>query len=321
MKIILIGPGIKPIPPKGWGAVESVVWDYYVNLKKQKHNVIILNDKNLQNVINKCNIENPDIIHIMYDDHIKIAPFLNCKIIIYTSHFAYITHPLFKTKYSGYYLSHFKQAITHKNKIYIFAISEQIRQLFIQDGFPEEKIFLVHNGAREEEFIYKEICEKPNKSIYLAKIEQRKRQYVYQTIESIDFAGNYSNSPFDIKRSNYLGEWTKPVLYKNLTNYANLVLLSDGEADPLVTKEALIAGLGVVVSECASANLDRTLPFINVIPDNKLNDLDYIKEVVERNRIQSVKNRKKIREYALNKFSWENVVKLYLKTINENINL
>ena len=27
-----------------------------------------------------------------------------------------------------------------------------------------------------------------------------------------------------------------------------LVLLSDGEADPLVTKEALIAGLGVVVS-------------------------------------------------------------------------
>ena len=319
MKIILIGPGVKPIPPKGWGAVESLVWDYYINLTKQKHNVIILNERNLQNVINKCNVENPDIIHIMYDDHIRLVPHLSCKHIFYTNHFAYITNPNFKNKCAGYYNNFFKKAITYKDKIYIFAISEQIRQLFIQEGFPKEKIFLVHNGAREEEFTYKEVCEKPNKSIYLAKIEQRKKQYLYQNNESIDFAGNYSNSPFNTKVKNYLGEWTKPVLYKNLTNYANLVLLSDGEADPLVTKEALIAGLGVVVSECASANLDRTLPFVDVIPDNKLNDLEYVKNVIYKNRIQSVKNRTQIREYALNKFSWENVIKLYLKTINENI--
>ena len=28
MKIALIGPGIMPIPPDGWGAVESLIWDY-----------------------------------------------------------------------------------------------------------------------------------------------------------------------------------------------------------------------------------------------------------------------------------------------------
>ena len=32
MKIILIGPGGTTIPPNGWGAVESIVWDYYQEL-------------------------------------------------------------------------------------------------------------------------------------------------------------------------------------------------------------------------------------------------------------------------------------------------
>ena len=27
MKISIIGPGIMPIPPIGWGAVEILVWD------------------------------------------------------------------------------------------------------------------------------------------------------------------------------------------------------------------------------------------------------------------------------------------------------
>ena len=56
------------------------------------------------------------------------------------------------------------------------------------------------------------------------------------------------------------------MLYKGLTHYGNLVLLSDGEADPLVVKEGLMAELGVVISECASSNLDKDLDFITIIP-------------------------------------------------------
>ena len=48
MKICLVGPGYKPIPPVGWGAVESVIWDYYVNLKKMNLDVDIINNKNLR---------------------------------------------------------------------------------------------------------------------------------------------------------------------------------------------------------------------------------------------------------------------------------
>ena len=34
MKLVIIGPGIMPIPPKGWGAVESLIWDYKIFIEK-----------------------------------------------------------------------------------------------------------------------------------------------------------------------------------------------------------------------------------------------------------------------------------------------
>ena len=42
MKIVLIGPGIMPIPPTGWGAVEILVWDTKIALEKLDHEVLIL---------------------------------------------------------------------------------------------------------------------------------------------------------------------------------------------------------------------------------------------------------------------------------------
>ena len=39
MKIALVGPGIIEIPPKGWGAVESLIWDYATELGELGHEV------------------------------------------------------------------------------------------------------------------------------------------------------------------------------------------------------------------------------------------------------------------------------------------
>jgi glycosyltransferase involved in cell wall biosynthesis len=114
-----------------------------------------------------------------------------------------------------------------------------------------------------------------------------------------------------------LGEWKKEYLYEHLTDYNNLVLLSDGEAHPLVCCEALVAGLGLVLSEYAAANLDLSKPFITVIPDNKLNDVKYVEEKIKENRETCKKMRKEIREYGLNNFSWENIVKLYINNIEK----
>ena len=316
MKIALVGPGVSPIPPKGWGAVESLVWDYYINLKKLSHDVKIINVKGLENMLKEILNFKPKIVHIMYDDHIVLASRLKNIKVLYTSHYAYITHKNFETKFSGYFNGIFRSVIKNKENIYINAISEEVKKKYVQHGFPEKKITVINNGAREDVFRFDEKCKFPDRSIYIGKIENRKRQYKYQSIEGIEFAGNFHNSSFNKRNKNYLGEWTKEMLYDRTTNYANLILLSDGEADPLVVKEGLIAGLGVVVSECASANLDRTKDFIDVIPDGKLDDIDYVKNIIIKNREISCKMRKEIREYALNNFSWKCVIEKYCSLIS-----
>ena len=180
-------------------------------------------------------------------------------------------------------------------------------------------IKVICNGAREDLFKYSENPMFPNKSIYLAKIEFRKRQYKYQNIPNIDFVGNLSNSPFNSTNPNYLGEWDKPKLYENMTEYANLILLSEGEADPLVVKEALIAGLGVVISECSSANLDLSRDFITIIPNAKLDDIDFVTSEIQKNRRISIQKRSEIREYALENFAWNKIIDKYLELITKEL--
>jgi glycosyltransferase involved in cell wall biosynthesis len=314
MKIILIGPGLNPIPPTGWGAIESLIWDYYENLLKAGVDVHIINNNDLNQVIRECNAMQADVIHIMYDDYALISRYLACPKIIYTSHYAYITSKDFEKKYKYYYQNIFTAVIENQRYIQIHAISDQIGDIYRKRGF-RGPIRTICNGAREDKFRFTTAPKKSDKSVYVAKIELRKGQYKYQSIDGIDFVGNYFNSDFDTNQSNYLGEWTKPVLYENLTDYGNLILLSDGEADPLVVKEGLIAGLGLVISECSSANLDLTKPFITVIPNDKLNDLEYVHRAIAENRITSIAMRDEIREYALANFAWSAIIKKYLSVI------
>lgn len=311
MQVCLIGPGGTSIPPNGWGAVESIVWDYYENLKSRGISTHIINDPNPNNIISSCNSMNLDIVYIMYDDHIVIAPYLKCKQIFYMSHYAYITQPNFEYTQHYYFNNIFKKVIEYQNFIILNAISEEILNVYKSFGF-KGRCNIICNGSRSDKFDFSQNPHFPNKSIYIGKIENRKSQYKYQSITNIDFVGNYHDSSFEKSSSNYLGEWDKPTLYKNLTEYGNLVLLSDGEADPLVVKEALMAGLGVVVSECASANLNTSNGFVTIIPNNRLNDIAYVSEMISKNREISVFNRNRIREYALSTFSWDKIIDRFI---------
>lgn len=314
MKIVLIAPGYKSLPPNGWGAVESIVWDYYENLIKRGYDIFIVNTTNQNNIITECNNYTPTIVHIMFDDYIGVSPYLKCKKVYYTSHYAYLTQPNFETNQQWYFNNIFKKVIQCKNYITINAISDEIKNIYIKHGFPGDKINVICNGSREDLFRFSENPEKSDKSIYIAKIERRKSQYKYQHIPNIDFVGNFHDSTFNTSNKNYLGEWDKPILYNNLTDYANLILLSEGEADPLVIKEALIAGLGVVISECSSANLDVSKPFITVIPNEKINDIEYISNKIKENRETSIQHRNEIRKYAIDTFAWNKIIDKYLQT-------
>lgn len=315
MKICLVGPGYMPIPPKGWGAVESIIWDYYEILtEKYGIDVHYTNTSNQNEIINQCNVGDYDLVHIMYDDYITIVPYLTCKKIWYTSHYAYITSPHFAYS-NGYFNNIMRYVIEYQSNIKLCALSEQILKVYRKCGYNGDAIVL-HNGARDDKFRYTTEPKKSDRSVYIGKIEDRKNQYRYQHLPNIDFVGNFASSTFNVTDPNYLGEWTKDILYENLTDYANLILLSEGEADPLVVKEALIAGLGVVVSECASANLDRNREFISVVPMDRLSDIDYVKSVIEENRKESLARRQEIREYALADFSWASVLEKYVKMSN-----
>ena len=111
----------------------------------------------------------------------------------------------------------------------------------------------------------------------------------------------------------------KTKIKTDLTDYGNLVLISDGEVHPRVCTEALAAGLGVVVSECGIANLDLDKDFITVIPDTKINDIEYIEKHVIMNREYSINHRQEIRDYA-RKFDWPEIFdKFYFPSIKEVI--
>jgi glycosyltransferase involved in cell wall biosynthesis len=313
MKITLVGPGIMPIPPVGWGAVEILVWDTKSALEELGHEVQIVNTKDPSQIINEINDFRPDFVHVHYDEFIGVYPYIQYPKAI-TSHFGYIER---KEMFNGYVniLNSFAQI-----KPNVFCLSEGIKNVYkVIANIPEDNLFTTPNGVNTEAFSYTENPEYGDRSIYLAKIDYRKRQHLFQDICSLWFAGNIADSRFDTSK-NYLGEWDKQTLHKELTQYGNLVLLSDGEAHPLVCMEALAAGLGVVVTEWGRANLDETKEFITIIPENKIKDLEYVEQKIIENREYSLQHRKDILEYSKN-FDWVKILKnYYIPSIEKIVN-
>ena len=312
MKISIIGPGLMPIPPKGWGAVESLIWDMANALKDLGQEVQIINTTDPNKVLSAIKEFDPDFVHINYDDFIVLYPHID-KPKAMTSHFGYLERPDMMNGYVNIF-NKFQEM-----KPNVFCLSEGIKNIYkVFSNFPEEKLFVTPNGVNVDAFNFKEEPAHPHRSMYLAKVDYRKRQHLFQNIDSLWFAGNIVDERYDTK-NNYLGEWSKEQLYKELTDYGNLVLLSDGEAHSLVIMEAFAAGLGVVISEFAKANLDLDKKFITVIPEKKIKDIDYVEGQIIRNREYSIKHRDEIREYA-KEFEWKNVLqKHYLPSIQKLI--
>ena len=67
MNIALVGPGIMEIPPKGWGAVESLIWDYATELGELGHEGTIINTPDKAQIIRDLTKEKYDYIHVHYD--------------------------------------------------------------------------------------------------------------------------------------------------------------------------------------------------------------------------------------------------------------
>ena len=312
MRIAIVGPGIMPIPPTGWGAVEILIWDSKVALEKLGHEVKIVNTQSPTEIIKRINEIRPDFVHIQYDDFIELYPYIQYPCAI-TSHFGYLEQPDRWDYYGDRIAKPFGRI-----KPNVFCLSPGIRDVYRdQLDIPEDRLFVTPNGVNVDQFEFSEEPAHSDRSLYLAKIDYRKRQFMFQGINSLYYAGNNADPRFNTG-TNYLGEWSKEDLYNNLTHYGNLVLLSDGEAHPLVCLEAFAAGLGVVVSEWAAANLDIRKSFITVIPEDKISDIEYVESEIIRSREYCVYNREEIREYGRT-FEWTNVIENYYLPVVEKL--
>ena len=56
MNICQVTPGLLPIPPNGWGAVEKIIWEYYCHINKSEH-------KNEIKYLNDVKNDNYDVVH------------------------------------------------------------------------------------------------------------------------------------------------------------------------------------------------------------------------------------------------------------------
>jgi hypothetical protein len=318
MKICLVGPGIMPIPPVGWGAVESIIWECANELGDLGYEGTILNTPDKSEIISSIEYEQFDFVHIHYDVFYDLIPIIkkvspNSKIAL-SSHYPYIDQ--FEKHVSDGYQRIFNWMIDNQNSFYNFCVSQKDLNVFKEKIPQSENLYLFKTGAQHKEIRVSPDHNLSSRTICVGKIDTRKMQYFYQSIDTIDFIGPIGNgSNFDLNK-NYLGEWTKEKVYDRMTEYANMILLSVGEnGTPLVIKEALMSGLGIVTSEYCAYELDLNLPFIDVIPTDKLKDLEYVTEVLNENKKISLSMKNDIVDYGVNNFSWEKLVKIYSENI------
>lgn len=312
MKICLIGPGMMPIPPLGWGGVEHLIWNYFNQLSQRGHDVHIINTADLNQIIKETNEGEFDAVHLHYDAYAAIMPHIKCDKKLATSHYPWLENP--EPQYTWIFKD-FASCGCH-----VVALADKIKKAFVERGCEDENVSVLANGIDTSLYAFKETdLEHADKSIFLAKIEARKRQMSLQGKGmNVHFAGIMGNNTnFDQSDPDYIGELSKDEIFKRLTEYANMVLLSQAEAHAFVCVEGLVAGCGLVISEGCTAHLDTTKPFISVIPEDKIGDSDYVKSVIEDNRNTSLSMRSEIRAYGKDNFDWDVILSQYEEIIKK----
>jgi hypothetical protein len=308
MKIALIGPGIMEIPPDGWGAVEMLIWDYTVILRELGHRVEIINTPDRELIKFEVEHGKYDVVHLHYDvfhDIINdLAPL--CKALVVSSHYPYVNTP---AKWGQDAYGPIAQTIAANRNHWIFCSSLKDVDTWIQMGANPKRIWLSKLGVRPHPYKFDEFASL-DRTLCFSQIVDRKRQYLLENIDSVDFMGRMEfGGKFAKDNPNYKGEVIREKLNEFITCYSNMALLSEVEnTTPLVIKEGLICGLGIVCSETITPELDTSLPWIDVIPEDKINNLSYVLEVIENNKKISKQHRKEIREYGINQFGLENIL-------------
>lgn len=304
VNVTLVAPGGRAIPPEGYGGVELGIWNHRAILLNEGHGVHIVNVQDSGNsivkkwkIIRKINASKPDIVHIRASKYFQLSRFIRCPNIVFSDHSPGISF----NDYKYHHRAKVKGAHT-------ICLTDKIKELYVSAGIDSAYLHVIPNEVAVDEFLFAESPKHPNKPICLGVVSKRKRQYAIAGIAGVDFAGPIHEETTFLDGA-YKGGWNRTQVCQHLTEYANKILLSEAEAHNRACLEALTAGLGLVISEAVVDNLDTTLPFIDVVPENKIHDHAFVADVIAKNRTKALTMRKEIREYASRNFDTEHVVK------------
>jgi glycosyltransferase involved in cell wall biosynthesis len=316
MKMALVSSGYVPIPPLS-SSILTLLQEYKCYSEKDGHQVDIFNNQDVHQVIDEINRGNYDFVHL-HDGSFVLS--FNQKLqqnYCFTSHAGHLLkldqwNDVFKQEFQSYL-----------NAPGIMALSPLSKQLFLDAGYAGF-ISTQINGIDTQKISRQERGN--GKAICLGWIQPRKQQSLLAAVLegklAIDFVGPLDDPDFvEGVTTKYLGVWRLPEVYERLTDYSCLVLISNGEIAPLVVLEAMAAGLGVVVSESAGANL-HVKDFIKVLPDNILTEAtpenrqiicESIEELIQNNQA----SRLEIAAYAKENFDFSQIIKSYDRNVND----
>ncbi len=320
MKMAFVAGGYIPIPPAS-SSILNLIQEYKYHSEKKGHQVDIFNDPDVGQVIATINAGSYDFVHLHAGGFVSEFNQSLQQKFCFTSHAGHLFQldrwdDVFKQEFQGYLRAPG-----------IISLSPASKKLFVDAGYTGY-ISTQINGVDTSK-VDRQVSGN-GKAICLGWIQPRKQQRLLaQTLDgrvSLDFVGTLDDPDFvEGTTTNYLGVWSLEDVYRRLTEYSCLVLISSGEVAPLVVLEAMAAGLCLVVSESASANL-AVKDFIKVLPDDILTDptpahQQIVCEAISELIAQNQSFRSEIVAYAHTTFDFSQTIDNYDRIITEFINL
>ncbi len=317
MKVLLVAGGDLPIPPPAWGGIENLIWQQSVALREAGHTVHILNKKRKRTFSAlKAMPWRYDVVHLHLDAFSEVWVPLARRFrfpLVISTHYGYAAFP---ERWSDYYrriVGHMAQAD------YMLVLSREMRQTLLNQGF-RGTIYVLPNGIDCDNVRCAPHASK--QAIVLGRVEARKQQALMTTALNehtvqVDFVGPMGEDAEGFapngRNTCYIGQWSREQVHQDLTRYACLVLLSDGEGHAGVVSEAMAAGLSLVLSPEASHNLDLSREWIHIVDRDKDNIGDVIARAVQENR----QYRGDIRRYCVENFDWKLILPQYVGILEQ----
>jgi autotransporter strand-loop-strand O-heptosyltransferase len=329
MKIVNVTPGLIPIPPNGWGAVEKIIWEYHNNLLKLGH------DSHIK-YLNEINPNEYDIVHIhvanlaieahkrgipyyftMHDHH----TYLHGKDSqLFTENYKAIQNSILSFVPANYLVNYFDL----NNIMYL---SHGVNtKLFEPGDTNEQSILCVANNGYADDVTYDrkgflpaiEVAEELNLPITIC--GPTKNNKLFFDKNKVDY--DKLTVKYDLTEEELISEYKKHTIFLHLSEleagHPNLTLL-EAMASGLVVVGTLESDVNIKGFMKVSKDVKTAVAAVNVLINNyndiQSNSLDSVKSydwsyIVKQLVIQYKYHKETIRSKFTNAYNSDNLKKI-----------